>query len=160
MAIRDTDTSVLLQWQEPKDKDDILGYYLYYSEAGKQEWKTVNNKPVTKTRFIVHGLKTWKEYVFRVKSVSRAGNSRYSDESHPIMVKSAIDVPSSPSAITLLLCTGSEMVVGWRAPFYNGGNAVRGYYLDQKEKGTETWREVNVKPAKEKQLKVGNTPFL
>lgn len=50
MVIRDTDNSVLLQWQEPKEKDDILGYYLYYSETSKQDWKTVNNKPVTKTR--------------------------------------------------------------------------------------------------------------
>lgn len=50
MAIRDTDTSVLLQWKEPKEKDDILGYYLYYSETDKQDWKTVNNKPLTKTR--------------------------------------------------------------------------------------------------------------
>uniref|UniRef100_A0A3B3XT03 Myomesin 3 n=1 Tax=Poecilia mexicana TaxID=48701 RepID=A0A3B3XT03_9TELE len=154
LAIRDTDTSVVLQWQEPKDKDNILGYYLYYSEAGKQEWKTVNNKPLTTTRFIVHGLKTWKEYVFRVKSVSRAGNSKYSDESHPILVKSAINVPSPPSAIALLLCTESEMVLGWRAPSSNGGGSVRGYYLDQKEKGMEIWREVNIKPAKEKQLRV------
>uniref|UniRef100_A0A3B3WDU2 Myomesin 3 n=1 Tax=Poecilia mexicana TaxID=48701 RepID=A0A3B3WDU2_9TELE len=149
LAIRDTDTSVVLQWQEPKDKDNILGYYLYYSEAGKQEWKTVNNKPLTTTRFIVHGLKTWKEYVFRVKSVSRAGNSKYSDESHPILVKSAINVPSPPSAIALLLCTESEMVLGWRAPSSNGGGSVHGYYLDQKEKGMEIWREVNIKPAKE-----------
>lgn len=50
MAVRDTDTSVLLQWEEPTDKNGILGYYLYYSEAGKQDWKTVNNKPVVKTR--------------------------------------------------------------------------------------------------------------
>lgn len=50
MAIIDTDTSALLQWQEPKDKDNILGYYLYYSEAGKQNWKTVNNKPIANNR--------------------------------------------------------------------------------------------------------------
>ncbi|XP_023271028.1 myomesin-3 [Seriola lalandi dorsalis] len=156
LAIRDRDTSVLLQWQEPKEKDDILGYYLYYSEAGKQDWKTVNNKPITKTRFIVHGLKTRKEYVFRVKSVSRAGNSSYSEESVPILVKSAICVPSAPSAIALLLCTGSEMVLGWRAPTYNGGDPVRGYYLDQVEKGMKTWREVNIKPAKERQFRVCN----
>ncbi|XP_070691358.1 myomesin-3 [Pempheris klunzingeri] len=156
MAIRDTDSSVLLQWQEPKEKDDILGYYLYYSEIGKQDWKTVNNKPVTKNRFIAHGLKTQGEYVFRVKSVSRAGNSSYSDESHPIFVKSAIYVPSAPAAITLLLCTGSEMVLGWRAPACNGGNPVCGYYLDQKEKGMESWREVNQKPVKERQFKVCN----
>lgn len=156
MAIRDTDTSVLLKWQEPKEKDDILGYYLYYSEAGSQAWKTVNNKPITKTRFTVHGLKTKKEYVFRVKSVSRAGNSSYSDESQPVLVKSAINVPSAPSAIALLLCTGSEMVLGWRAPAYNGGDPVRGYYLDQREKGMKTWKEVNIKPVKERQVKVSN----
>ncbi|XP_031709040.1 myomesin-3 [Anarrhichthys ocellatus] len=156
MAIRDTDTSVLLLWQEPKEKDDILGYYLYCSEIGKQDWKTVNNKPVTKPRFTVHGLKNRKEYVFRVKSVSGAGNSSYSDESHPILVKSAISVPSAPSAIALLLCTGSEMVLGWRAPARNGGDPVRGYYLDQMEGGMKTWREVNVKPAKERQFKVCN----
>lgn len=38
----------------------------------------------------MHGLKTGKEYVFRVKSVGRAGNSNYSEASHPIVVKSAI----------------------------------------------------------------------
>uniref|UniRef100_A0A3Q1GUW9 Myomesin 3 n=1 Tax=Acanthochromis polyacanthus TaxID=80966 RepID=A0A3Q1GUW9_9TELE len=156
MAVRDTDTSVLLQWREPKDKDDILGYYLYYSEAGTQDWKTVNNKPVTKTRFTVHGLKSQKEYVFRVKSVSRAGNSNYSAESQPIVVKSAIRVPSAPSAIALLLCTGSEMVLGWRAPSCNGGDPVRGYYLDKRRKGMKVWREVNIKPVKERRFKVCN----
>lgn len=154
LAFRDTDTSVLLQWQEPKDKDDVLGYYLYYSKAGQQDWQAINNKPVTKNRFTVHGLKTRGEYVFRVKSVSRAGNSIYSVESHPILVKSAIHVPSAPSAIALLLCTGSEMVLGWRAPAHNGGDPVRGYYLDQREKGMTTWREVNVKPVAERQFKV------
>uniref|UniRef100_A0A3Q3EVU2 Myomesin 3 n=1 Tax=Labrus bergylta TaxID=56723 RepID=A0A3Q3EVU2_9LABR len=156
LAFRDTDTSVLLQWQEPKAKDDILGYYLYYSETGKKEWQTVNNKPISQNRFTVHGLKTRREYVFMVKAVSRAGNSNYSDESQPILVKSAIHVPSAPSAITLLLCTGSEMVLGWRAPASNGGDPVRGYYLDQRDKGMKTWREVNVKPAKERQYKVCN----
>ncbi|XP_037641548.1 myomesin-3 [Sebastes umbrosus] len=156
MAMRDTDTSVLLQWKEPEDTDAIEGYYLYYSESGKQDWKTINNKPVTKTRFTVHGLKNRGEYVFRVKSVSRAGNSSYSDESAPILVKAAISVPSAPSAIALLLCTGSEMVLGWRAPARKGGAPVREYYLDQRENGLETWREVNVKPVKERQLKVCN----
>ncbi|KAM8871187.1 myomesin-3 isoform 2-T2 [Spinachia spinachia] len=156
VAVRDTHTSVLLQWQEPKEKEDILGYYLYYSERGHQDWKTVNNKPVNKTRFTVHGLKNRKEYVFRLKSVSRAGNSCYSDESPPILVKSAISVPSAPSAIALLLCTGSEMVLGWRAPACNGGGPVRGYYLDQMEKGGSAWREVNVKPSKERLFEVCN----
>lgn len=62
LAIRDTNTSVLLQWQEPKDKDNILGYYMYYSETGKQDWKTVNNKPFTKNRWreqMIKHLQLW-----------------------------------------------------------------------------------------------------
>lgn len=70
------------------------------------------------------------------------------------------DVPSALSAICLLLCTGSEMVLGWRAPSCKGGNPVQGYYLDQREKGMETWREVNVKPAKKRQFKVNDAPQL
>ncbi|XP_031693944.1 myomesin-3-like [Oncorhynchus kisutch] len=50
-AIRDTDSAVLLQWQEPLEKEGILGNYLYYSEAGKQEWRTINNKPTTHIKY-------------------------------------------------------------------------------------------------------------
>ncbi|XP_077431645.1 myomesin-3 isoform X2 [Vanacampus margaritifer] len=156
LVFRDTDTSVSLQWQEPKDKQDVLGYYLYCSETGQRDWKVVNNKPVTNPRFTVHGLQTRKEYVFRLKSVSRAGNSGYSEESQPILVKAAIRVPSAPSAIALLMCTGSEMVLGWRRPRCDGGDPVRGYYLDQREAGTETWREVNVKALRERRATVSN----
>ncbi|XP_057691458.1 myomesin-3-like [Corythoichthys intestinalis] len=156
MVFRDTDTSVLLKWQEPKNKEGILGYYLYCSEKGKQEWKVINNKPVTNPRFTVHGLQTRKEYVFRVKSVSGAGNSAYSVESEPILVKAAIRVPSAPSAIALLMCTGSEMVLGWRRPRFDGGDPVRGYYLDRREAGTEMWREVNVKAYRERRATVSN----
>lgn len=45
---------------------------------------------VSPFRFTVHGLKTGEEYVFRVKSVSPAGNSSYSDQSQPILVKAAV----------------------------------------------------------------------
>ncbi|XP_024917238.1 myomesin-3 [Cynoglossus semilaevis] len=64
------------------------------------------------------------------------------------------DVPSPPSAIALLLCTGSEMVLGWRAPQSRGGAPILGYYLDQREDEQVTWREVNVKSVKERQFKV------
>ncbi|XP_051576030.1 myomesin-3-like [Myxocyprinus asiaticus] len=154
LPMQDTDSSVLLQWREPKMTEGVLGYYLYYSEVGSRQWKTINNKPISKTRFTVHGLSTNKEYVFRVKSVGLAGNSIYSEESPAIRVKSAKYVPSHPSAIAVLNCTGAEMVIGWRAPANHGGDPVRGYYLDQREKSQSTWREVNVKAIKERVYKV------
>ncbi|XP_062322120.1 myomesin-3 [Osmerus eperlanus] len=155
-AVRDSDLSVLLQWEEPAKIEGILGYYLYYSEAGRAEWRTVNNKPLTSTRFTVHGLKAQKEYVFRVKSVSRAGTSRYSDESPPILVKSAVYVPGPPSAIALVVCRASEMVLSWRAPACSGGSPVGGYYLDQRDQEQQPWKEVNTRPARERQYTVCN----
>ncbi|XP_018582424.1 myomesin-3 [Scleropages formosus] len=153
-AFRDTDTSVLLLWKEPTVTGGILGYYLYCCEAGTDNWTTVNNKPTTGTRFTVHGLATGKKYVFRVKSVSQAGNSKYSEESTAIQVKSALCAPSRPSGIALLNCTGTEMVIGWRAPASNGGDPIRGYYLDQRDTTSTDWHEVNVKPSKERVYKV------
>ncbi len=46
-------SSVLLQWKEPKRTEGIVGYYLYCSEVGSEQWKTINNKPVTKTRSLL-----------------------------------------------------------------------------------------------------------
>lgn len=67
-------------------------------------------------------------------------------------------VPSPPSAIALLLCTGTEMIIGWRAPARNGGDPVSGYYLDQRELDLAVWREVNIQPAKERKFKVSVPP--
>lgn len=69
-------------------------------------------------------------------------------------------VPSAPSAIALLLCTGSEMVLSWRAPARTGGAPVLGYYLDRREEGAELWREVNVKAARKRRLKVSSATAL
>ncbi|KAI4879118.1 hypothetical protein NFI96_007768 [Prochilodus magdalenae] len=59
-------------------------------------------------------------------------------------------VPSAPSGIALLSCSGSEMVIGWRAPASHGGEPVQGYYLDQREKSQSVWKEVNAKSIKER----------
>ncbi|MGH0160597.1 UNVERIFIED_CONTAM: hypothetical protein FKN15_039815 [Acipenser sinensis] len=105
-------------------------------------------------RFIVHGLVARKKYVFRIKSVSAAGISDYSEESAPLVVKTAISAPSTPSSIALLSCGKSEMVIGWRAPKWNGGDVIQGYFLDQVDVSESVWHEVNVKPIATQVFKV------
>lgn len=51
-----------LQWEEPRDRDDVLGYYLYYSKLGQQDWHTVNNKPVSGTRCRAGSI-TWRKEI-------------------------------------------------------------------------------------------------
>ncbi|NXY19274.1 MYOM3 protein, partial [Atrichornis clamosus] len=146
LAFRDTKTSVVLQWDKPKDGLEPLGYYIYCRETGTQEWQTVNNKPVTCNEFTVPGLQPGKEYVFCVKSVSEAGLSESSPETDPIVVRPAIACPSAPHGFVLLHCGKADMTIGWKAPRHKGGTKILGYFLDQHDNSELDWHEVNTKP--------------
>uniref|UniRef100_A0A8C4ZFM7 Myomesin 3 n=1 Tax=Gadus morhua TaxID=8049 RepID=A0A8C4ZFM7_GADMO len=139
--------SVDLHWEAPPGGQEVLGYYLYYSLTGSGQWNTINNKPISSTRFTAHGLQTQQDYVFRVKAVGRAGTSAYSQQSPPVRVRAAIRAPGPPSGLSLLTCSGSGMVLSWRAPACDGGSPVLGYYLDQRGPDQDPWREVNQRPA-------------
>ncbi|CAL8249585.1 unnamed protein product [Boreogadus saida] len=147
LVFRDSDSSVDLQWEAPPGGQEVLGYYLYYSLTGSGQWNTINNKPISSTRFTAHGLRTQQDYVFRVKAVGPAGTSAYSQQSPPARVRAAIRAPGPPSGLSLLTCSGSGMVLSWRAPACDGGAPVLGYYLDQRGPDQDPWREVNQRPA-------------
>ncbi|NWX57561.1 MYOM3 protein, partial [Promerops cafer] len=146
LAFRDTKTSVVVQWDKPKDGLEPLGYYIYCRETGTEEWQTVNNKPVTCNEFTVPGLQPGKEYVFCVKSVSEAGLSESSPETDPIVVRPAIACPSAPRGFVLLHCGKAEMTIGWKAPKHKGGTKILGYFLDQHDHSEPDWHEVNTQP--------------
>uniref|UniRef100_A0A8C3VGE2 Myomesin-3 n=1 Tax=Catharus ustulatus TaxID=91951 RepID=A0A8C3VGE2_CATUS len=145
LAFRDTKTSVVVQWDKPKDGLEPLGYYIYCRETGTEEWQTVNNKPVT-CQFTVPGLQPGKEYVFCVKSVSEAGLSESSPETDPIVVRPAIACPSVPHGFVLLHCGKTEMTIGWKAPKHKGGTKILGYFLDQHDNSEPDWHEINTQP--------------
>ncbi|KFW78187.1 Myomesin-3, partial [Manacus vitellinus] len=146
LAFRDTKTSVVLQWDKPKDGLEPLGYYIYCRETGTEEWQTVNNKPVTCNEFTVPGLQPGKEYVFCVKSVSEAGLSESSPETDPIVVRPAIACPSAPHGFVLLHCGKTTMTIGWKAPKRKGGTKILGYFLDQHDSSELDWHGVNTQP--------------
>ncbi|NWR88001.1 MYOM3 protein, partial [Furnarius figulus] len=146
LAFRDTKTSVVLQWDKPKDGLEPLGYYIYCRETGTEEWQTVNNKPVTCNEFTVPGLQPGKEYVFCVKSVGEAGLSESSPETDPIVVRPAIACPSAPRGFVLLRCGKTDMTIGWKAPKRKGGTKILGYFLDQHDSSELHWHEVNTQP--------------
>ncbi|NXK91993.1 MYOM3 protein, partial [Formicarius rufipectus] len=146
LAFRDTKTSVVLQWDKPKDGPEPLGYYIYCRETGTEEWQTVNNKPVTCNEFTVPGLQPGKEYVFCVKSVGEGGLSESSPETDPIVVRPAIACPSAPHGFVLLCCGKTDMTIGWKAPKRKGGTKIRGYFLDQHDNSELDWHEVNIQP--------------
>ncbi|XP_074905359.1 myomesin-2 isoform X1 [Buteo buteo] len=150
VATRNTKTSVVVQWEKPKHEEDLYGYYIDYSLVGSNHWEPSNHKPIKYNRFVVHGLETGEQYIFRVKAVNAVGFSENSQESEAITVQAALRksvshmaCPSYPHGITLLNCDGHSMTLGWKAPKYSGGSPILGYYMDKREANHQNWHEVN-----------------
>uniref|UniRef100_A0A8C6F3R0 Myomesin 2 n=1 Tax=Monodon monoceros TaxID=40151 RepID=A0A8C6F3R0_MONMO len=151
---RNTRTSVVVQWDQPKHKEDLLGYYVDCCVAGSTVWEPCNHKPIDYNRFVVHGLTTGEQYIFRVKAVNAVGTSENSQESDVIKVQAALTAPSHPYGITLLNCDGHSMTLGWKVPKFSGGSPILGSYLDKREAHHKNWHEVNASPLQERILTV------
>nr|XP_056712242.1 myomesin-2 [Euleptes europaea] len=150
VATRNTRTSVIVQWDKPKQEEDLFGYYIDCSVVGSNHWEPCNHKPIKYTRFAVHGLDTGEKYIFRVKAANAVGMSENSQESEPITVQAALTCPSYPYGITLLNCDGQSMTIGWKLPRYSGGSNILGYYIDKREAHHHNWHEVNSSLTKER----------
>ncbi|KAF3825617.1 hypothetical protein GH733_005599 [Mirounga leonina] len=152
LVSRNTKTSVVVQWDRAKHEEDLLGYYVDCCVAGSSVWEPCNHKPIGYNRFVVHGLTTGEQYVFRVKAVNAVGTSENSQESDVIKVQAALTVPSHPYGVTLLNCDGHSMTLGWKVPKFSGGTPILGYYIDKREAHHKNWHEVNSSPVKERIL--------
>uniref|UniRef100_A0AAY4DZW0 Myomesin 2a n=1 Tax=Denticeps clupeoides TaxID=299321 RepID=A0AAY4DZW0_9TELE len=154
VATRDTDTSVLIQWDPPKQPNNLIGYYIDSCVKGSKNWASANHKPNKSTKFVVHGLTTGESYVFRVQAINELGLSDESQESAPLSVRAALKKPSAPYDICLLNCDGNSMVLNWKQPLRCGGAQVTEYYIDKCNLAKNEWREVNIPPIKERLYKV------
>ncbi|XP_076003393.1 myomesin 1a (skelemin) [Genypterus blacodes] len=148
VAIRNTDTSVVISFGASKEVTHLAGYYIECSIVGSDVWMPCNNSPVKQTRFVCHGLCTGENYVFRVKAVNAAGYSQSSTQSEAVIVKAAVALPGKPGDVSLLEAVKDYMVLSWREPANNGGADVRGYFVDYRTvKGgvAGKWHEMNHK---------------
>lgn len=156
---RNTDTSVVVSWEESKDSKEVVGYYIESSVAGSSKWEPCNNNPVKGPRFTCHGLATGQSYIFRVRAVNAAGLSEYSQDSEVIQVKAAIAAPSPPCDITCLESFRDSMVLGWKQPEKTGGAEITGYYVNYREviDGVAgMWREANIKAVSDEAYKISS----
>uniref|UniRef100_A0A4W3K9H0 Myomesin-1 n=1 Tax=Callorhinchus milii TaxID=7868 RepID=A0A4W3K9H0_CALMI len=162
---RNTDTSVVVSWDESKDAKELVGYYIEASISGSGKWEPCNNKPVKGRRFICHGLQTGQVYVFKVRAVNAAGLSEFSQDSEPLEVKAALGrgvphvSPDPPYGITVLESVRNSMVLGWKEPKFHGGSEITGYFVDYCEviDGIcSKWHEGHIKAISERAYRIEN----
>uniref|UniRef100_G1M7N3 Myomesin 2 n=1 Tax=Ailuropoda melanoleuca TaxID=9646 RepID=G1M7N3_AILME len=151
LASRNTKTSVVVQWDRPKHEEDLLGYYVDCCVAGSNVWEPCNHKPIGYNRFVVHGLTTGEQYVFRVKAVNAVGTSENSQESDVIKVQAAL---SPAYDLTFCEVRDTSLVMLWKAPVYSGSSPITGYFVDYKEEDSGEWSTVNEAATANRYLKV------
>lgn len=156
---RNTDTSMVVSWEESKDTKELVGYYIEGSISGSGKWDPCNNKPVKGKRFICQGLPTGESYKFRVRAVNAAGLSAFSQESEALEVMAALAAPTPPCNITVLESVHDSMVLGWKQPRFHGGSDITGYFVDYREiinNKPGKWNEAHIKAISERAYRIND----
>ncbi|XP_055490180.1 M-protein, striated muscle isoform X3 [Leucoraja erinacea] len=156
---RNTDTSMVVSWEESKDTKELVGYYIEGSISGSGKWDPCNNKPVKGKRFICQGLPTGESYKFRVRAVNAAGLSAFSQESEALEVMAALAAPTPPCSITVLESVHDSMVLGWKQPRFHGGSDITGYFVDYREiinNKPGKWNEAHIKAISERAYRIND----
>ncbi|XP_022533351.2 M-protein, striated muscle isoform X4 [Astyanax mexicanus] len=158
-SVRD---SMVLGWKQPTfiGGADIVGYFVDYREVidgvpGK--WHEANIKAVSDRAYRVSELKENRLYQFQVRAANMAGVGIPSLPSATFKCEEwTIAVPGPPHDLQVLEVRKDSLVLLWKAPVYQGRDAVNGYYVDIKEADAdfETWRGVNEKATSKKYMKI------
>ncbi|XP_012734781.2 myomesin 1a (skelemin) isoform X2 [Fundulus heteroclitus] len=162
---------VVVTWKQPavEGSSPILGYYIDRCEVGNHHWAQCNDAPVKYARFPVTGLVEGRSYVFRVRAFNKAGVSRPSRVSEPVVAMDPSDrarlragplapwtgvikfteeeptvgvVPGEPADVVVTEATKSYVVLAWKPPEQRGHEGVM-YYIEKCIQGTDTWQRVN-----------------
>ncbi|CAF1402962.1 unnamed protein product, partial [Adineta steineri] len=136
-----------LSWKPSKNDggSDIKHYIVERREPGTDKWIKVG-PPVSGTTYDVKGLDEGKNYEFRVSAENENGLSE------PLIIDAAIKAkwpfkpPEAPGKPECIAHTSDSITLQWTKPENDGGNPVRGYMIEKKEKGTNRWIPVNREP--------------
>ena len=106
--------------------------------AGTDKWTKVG-PPCSGTTCDVKGLEDGKNYEFRVTAENDNGLSEPLTVDAPIKAKWPFKPPDAPSTPECIAHTSDSITLQWARPQNDGGNPVRGYLVEKREKGTDRW---------------------
>ncbi|CAL1540886.1 unnamed protein product, partial [Lymnaea stagnalis] len=143
-----TAESCKLSWKPPKDNGgaEVTGYVVEKCEEGSNLWEKVpgliNGQTIT-----AKGLKEGKNYKFRVKAENVYGVGEPL-ESQRVTAKNPFDTPDAPRDLEITKYDRFSVTLAWKEPTNDGGNPIKGYLIEKKEKGKD-WTKASVFPVPE-----------
>ncbi|XP_055900297.1 twitchin-like isoform X6 [Biomphalaria glabrata] len=137
-----------LTWKPPKDNGgaEVTGYVVEKCEEGSTYWEKVPGV-ITGQSINAKGLKEGKNYKFRVKAENIYGLGEPL-ESQKITAKNPFDTPDAPRDLEITKYDRSSVTLSWKEPTSDGGNPIKGYLVEKKEKGKD-WTKASVFPVPE-----------
>uniref|UniRef100_A0A3B3H9U0 Titin n=1 Tax=Oryzias latipes TaxID=8090 RepID=A0A3B3H9U0_ORYLA len=136
-----TNDGMTIQWEKPiyDGGTPIQGYHVEKKEKNSIMWQKVNTHTVT-------GLTTNERYEFRVIARNAIGViSPPSNSSGLIVVRSENATPDAPGTPDATEVTGESITLSWTPPTSDGGNPVKSYILEKREKKTLRFYKVLTK---------------
>ncbi|CAF1142161.1 unnamed protein product [Rotaria sordida] len=133
-----------LNWKPPKEDggSDVKHYIVERREPGTEKWVKVGPS-VRGTTCDVKGLEEGKNYEFRVCAENDNGISEPLVIDAPIKAKWPFKPPEAPGTPECIGHTTDSITLQWTRPQNDGGNPIRGYLVEKREKGTDRWVPVN-----------------
>ena len=117
--------------QKDNGGNDVKHYVVEKRIAGTDKWTKVG-PPVSGTTCDVRGLEDGQNYEFRVSAENDNGDS-------PVKAKWPFKRPDAPGTPECVGHTSDSITLQWTRPQSDGGNPIRGYVVEKREKGTDRW---------------------
>ncbi|CAF4237342.1 unnamed protein product, partial [Adineta steineri] len=140
-----TKSSVTLAWLPPTDTGgkEIINYVVEKRDKKSGDWvrcaEAVNGTQVT-----IGKLKEGHEYEFRVMAENANGLSEPLVTDKAILVKNPFTEPGAPGTPECVSRDRKHIEVKWTPPRNDGGNPVKGYVVERRDKtGKKEWTKIN-----------------
>ncbi|KAG6458522.1 hypothetical protein O3G_MSEX010918, partial [Manduca sexta] len=135
--------SVTIEWKPPLDDGgiELTKYAIEKHEPETNQWVKVADVDKDIESYCIQRLNENCEYMFRVIAQNPVGFSE-ALESEPIVIKTALDVPSPPLGPLGLYGIDNESVtITWYPSEKNGGSPILDYSVEIKQEGKK-WKHV------------------
>jgi hypothetical protein len=110
LTVKETEDEILINWIAPETNVDgsrpanVLGFNIYRKQSENENFRLLNNSPVTKTQFSDSFFEFDKQYTYFVRAVSLGNNGipvESADSNIATILPKDAFPPASPSAITI-----------------------------------------------------------
>ncbi|KAF0296563.1 Twitchin [Amphibalanus amphitrite] len=134
----------MIHWKKSAEDggSEIQRYVIEKQDLGKiGGWENVGEAGPNATSFKCEDMVLKRKYKFRVKAVSKIGESQPGVAKNDIIAKDPWDEPGKPGNVELTDWDKDHADLKWTKPENDGGAPITGYVIEFKEKFSNDWVE-------------------